>query len=259
MYNGLQALYSVITTTSSFLFSKLNPIINTASYRVGGSIMAGYSMRPLFAYQFAGLDTLGDPQIYINNGKDISKKPGAALVDDVVYKGTTQPRYMGSISNTISYKGLSLMANIIYSGGAVMRRSVNTFYTGVLANRQGFQNANYRVWFLDRWKKPGDEQFTNTPSFVASEDVSYSRRDVYYFVNGDLNVISSAYAKLRDITLTYSLRAKALEFLKMQGLSIYGRSQPTFCCGPPIKKALIQIARAGQGRHGYALGVNVNF
>jgi TonB-linked SusC/RagA family outer membrane protein len=239
-------------------FSKLNPIINTASYRVGGSIMAGYSMKPLFAYQFAGLDNLGDPQIYINNGKDITKKPGAALVDDVVYKGTTQPRYMGSISNTISYKGLSLMANIVYSGGAVMRRSVNTFYTGVLANRQGFQNANYPVWFLDRWKKPGDEQFTNTPSFVANEGVNYTRRDVYYYVNGDLNVVSSAFAKLRDITLTYSLRAKALEFLKMQGLSIYGQTT-NFLLWTANKEGIDPDRVSGQGRHGYSLGVNVNF
>ncbi|RAJ08880.1 TonB-linked SusC/RagA family outer membrane protein [Chitinophaga skermanii] len=238
-------------------FTAMNPILNTASYRLGGNILAGYTMKPLFAYQYAGLDNMGDPQIYVNDKSTITKQRSVAKINDVIYMGTTQPKYTGSISSNVAYKGLSLMTNFVFSGGNVMRMPTNTFYTGVLASRPNFQNANYPVYFLDRWKKPGDEQITNIPAFVTNESLSYTRRDVDYFIRGDVNVVKADYLKLRDVTLSYTLPATAVQFLKLQSLSIYCQAS-NFLIWTANGKIDPDL-RIGQGKHGYALGVNVNF
>lgn len=239
-------------------FAKLNPVLNTASYRMQGGFLAGYAMKSLFAYQFAGLDNMGDPQIYTDNRKNITKQMNTAKPEDVLYMGTTQPRFTGGFTNTVGYKGFSLMTNIVFNAGAKMRRPVNSFYTGLLASRQGFQNANYNAWFVDRWKQPGDEARTNIPSYVSNEYLSWTRRDVSYYTNGDLNVISAAYVKLRDVSLSYSFGANALKALNMQSMSVFVQTN-NFLLWTDNGEKIDPDRQTGAGRHGYALGVNLSF
>jgi hypothetical protein len=239
-------------------FGTLNPLLNTASYRMGGGLLPGYSMRSLFAYQFAGLDNLGDPQIYVDNRKTITKQTSVAKPEDVVYRGTMQPRFTGGVTNTVTYKGISLMANIVFNAGAVMRRPVNGFYNGILASRPGFQNDNYPVYFVDRWKQPGDEARTNIPSYVSNDYLAWSRRDVNYYIQGDLNVVSSAYMKLRDVSLSYSLGANTLKALHVQSMSVFVQSN-NFLLWTANGDRLDPDRQFGTGRHGYAMGLNLSF
>jgi hypothetical protein len=87
-----------------------------------------------------------------------------------------------------------------------MRRDVDNFYSGRLShNSQSFNTENISSAFADRWKQPGDELTTNIPSYVSNPTVSATRREIDYYTNGDINVVSASYIKMRDITLTYSL------------------------------------------------------
>lgn len=196
-----------------------NPLtITTGDQQVGAYFVPGYAAFSLFAYRFAGLDNMGDPQIMLND-KSITKLPNASKPEDIVYMGTFQPVWSGGFTNTFRYKGLSLTTNIIYNLGHVLRRDVgpNYFLGGGYAGRMinhgnilslsdnsGFYSQVHPD-FLNRWKTAGDEAFTNVPSYVANESESYTRRDVRYYKNGDINVESASFIKLRDITLSYSL------------------------------------------------------
>jgi hypothetical protein len=194
--------------------------LNTASGRMSSTYIVGYSMAPLFAYRFAGLDNMGDPMIKLSDGT-ITKDPNAATSKDLVYKGTTQPVFTGGLTNTFGYKGFSLTANMVYNLGNVMRRDVNTFYTGRLTGGQySFNIGNINAYFTDRWKNPGDEAFTNIPSYVSNNYINYTRRNTNYYTYGDINVVSASYIKLRDITLSYSLPGKVLQALKVQMINL---------------------------------------
>jgi len=238
-------------------YTKMQPFMNTASYRLGSSYLAGYPMNAMFAYRFAGLDNLGDPQIYTaKNG--VTKQNGIAEVEDVVYVGTSQAPYNGGISNVVTYKNFSLSGNIVFSFGAKMRAPINTLYTGRMATRSNFAGSNYPVLFLDRWKKPGDEAFTNIPSYVSSESVNYGRRNVAYYTSGDINVISASYIKLRDITLNYTFSPQVLEQLKVQSFNVYLQAS-NFLLWAANRNRVDPSWQTGSPLHSYTLGLNLSF
>lgn len=238
-------------------FTRMNAVQNTASNRIGGGFQEGYPLSPVFAYRFAGLDNMGDPQIYVAGDK-VTKTPGAANVDDVVFMGTRQAPYNGSLGNTITYRNLSLTANIVFASGALMRRPVITKFDGRLADRSTFTNSNYPVLFLDRWKKPGDEAFTNVPSFVASSSENYSRRSTDYYTVADINIVSADYIKLRDVTLNYALPAKVLELLRVQSFGFYVQAS-NFLVWAANKDKVDPSWQSGSPLHSYTLGVNLSF
>lgn len=198
--------------------------VTTGNQKIGYQFLPGYSAFAVFAYKYAGLDDTGDPQIVLADGS-ITKAPNATLAEDVVYKGTTQPVWNGGFTNTLQYKGFVLSANIVYSLGHVMRRPVNTFYTGRLTHSNvsyfnTYWGGNVSAEFYDRWKNPGDENITDIPSYEPNSALSRSRRDVGYYINGDLNVVSASSIKLRDITLSYSLPESVLNQIKADEITL---------------------------------------
>ncbi|HEY0176187.1 MAG TPA: TonB-dependent receptor, partial [Pedobacter sp.] len=198
--------------SSGFIFSyNINKLLSysipsqfqlSASSTIQSNYQIGYASPSMFAYHYAGLDNLGDPQIELANGK-ITKNPNAATAADLVYVGTTIPKFNGGLTNTFRYKGLSLSANIVYNLGAVMRKQVTANFSGTsLISATSFSSGNILADFADRWQKPGDENTTSVPSYVANQGTSYSRRNLDYYTYADINVISASYIKLRDITLS---------------------------------------------------------
>ncbi|NQX39037.1 TonB-linked outer membrane protein, SusC/RagA family [Pedobacter steynii] len=235
----------------------------TVAARLQSEYVIGYPMNALWAYRFAGLDNLGDPQIQLANGT-VTKKPNAATVNDLVYMGTTQPPVTGSLSNTFSYKGFNLSANMIVSLGGVMRKSVNTYYSGKLGGTSGsFSGGNISEYFLDRWKKPGDEAFTNIPSYEPSASLNTSRRSVNYYTFADVNVVNASYIKIRDISLSYALDTKLLQFLKIQRASVFASASNFLVWAANAEGTDPELPGLSSGtmpvKHTYSLGINFSF
>lgn len=260
--------------TTSFVFSynrnKLlsyiapNPQYFNASSKIGSGYLPGYALNPLFAYRYAGLDNMGDPQIHLKD-HTISKDPTAATPDDVAYMGTLKPTFNGGFSNTFSYKRLSLSVNMIYNMGSVMRREMNQFYSTRMWSSTAFNGTAIIRDFLDRWKQPGDEKKTDIPSYVGGS-ASNSRRSVSYYTSGDINVVSASYAKIRDITLGYSLPPSLLQRVKVQNLKIYGQATNFMVWTANRDHADPEFSNLQYGgriippfKHSYSLGVNITF
>lgn len=238
-------------------YATLNPSLNTASYKLFAPYWVGYNSKPLFGYQFAGLDNAGDPQIRLAD-KTVTKTPNVTKPEDVVYLGTTQSPVNGGFTNRFQYKALSLTVNMIYNTGAVMRRNVNIFYSGRMPTSTSIGGNNLMTSFQDRWKQPGDEQRTDIPAYVSNPGISYSRRDVNYYTYGDNNVISASYLKVRDITLGYDLQAAALRFLKIQRLNIYAQTTNFLIWTANDERIDPETGFPGAlYKHQYNVGVNV--
>ncbi|MDT0677960.1 SusC/RagA family TonB-linked outer membrane protein [Autumnicola musiva] len=180
----------------------------------------GYASFPLFAYDYAGLNENGDPQIRLADGT-VTSDPNVATLDDIKFMGTTQPKWNGGFGNTFRYKNLSLNVNTVFSLGHVMRRDVNTFYSGTRLDSQNFSfnTGNINDEFLDRWREPGDEAFTDVPRHSPAPD---SNREINYYTYGDNNVISGSFIKIRDINLIYRLpqnlfRGSGIELVTVRG------------------------------------------
>lgn len=212
--------------------TKLNQpaAIATGAQKASAVYLAGHPAFAVFAYDFAGLDTLGDPLIRLQSGK-VTKDRNAALPGDVVYMGTYQPVWNGGLSNIFTFGNLELAANIIYNFGNVMRRDVNDFYAGnglipLTANNAmqsgdlRFRSGNVHAEFADRWMQPGDELRTAVPSWIPVASVNNSRRDTRYYTQGDINVISAAFIKLRDVSLSYNLPQALISRARLNGVRL---------------------------------------
>src|SRR5665213_422056 len=144
----------------------------------------------------AGLDTqTGDPLGYLN--KQISKDYNSIVnsvtsVDSLHYNGPATPRFYGAVGNTFNWKGLSLSLNIAFKMGYYFRKP-SIAYSILFSN--GVGNAD----FSKRWKKPGDEKFTNVPS-MAYPDVS--NRDNFYLLSQN-TVDKTDNIRLQFVNLSY--------------------------------------------------------
>lgn len=210
------------------------PTAITDSYaQINAQYITGYPAFSIFAYKYAGLDAMGDPQIYLGD-KSITKTPYASKPEDLVHMGTFQPVWSGGLSNIFRYRSFTLTANTVFNLGHVMRRDVGpgmylgSTYSGRMilhgnilnsAYQSGFTGGQLHPDFLNRWKQPGDETKTNVPSYVANQSESMSRRDVEYYRKADINVVSASFIKLRDITLSYNLPKALLQHIKTEDIS----------------------------------------
>jgi len=97
---------------------------------------------------------------------------------------------------------------------------VNSVYSNTrLIPGSGSFTGNVNSEFADRWRKPGDEVFTDVPVYVPVVSTSGSRRNVSYYTMANRNVIDASYIKLRDVTLAYGLPKVLLSRLKVSDLT----------------------------------------
>lgn len=237
----------------------------TAPGKIASTYYIGSALSPLFAYRYAGLDALGDPQIIVGDGK-VTKANNVATIDDVVFMGSMIPKFSGGFSNTLTWKGVSASINMIYNLGHVMRRDINTFYNGRLTGSTGSFSGNISRDFLNRWQKPGDEAFTNIPSYVSDGFINFSRRTLDYYRYADINVVSASYIKIRDITLSYQFTAEVLRKLHIAQLSIFGQATNfmvwkanKYNIDPEYQEFSFGIRGLPPYTHSYTFGLNFNF
>ncbi len=211
--------------TMSYNRNKIDKLAQQFPYTTGTQMVhdANYiEGRPAFAlwaYDFAGLDPMGDPLVKLHD-KSTTKDPVGVKAGDVVYMGVYQQPWSGGFSNLFSYKSFSLNVNIIYNIGNKMFRDVNRTYTGYgFIQTLNFTAGNLHADFANRWKQPGDEAHTNIPSFVSTQE-NYARRNTDYYVYGNINVVDASYAKVRDITLSYALPATTIKRIRAEQLTL---------------------------------------
>jgi len=183
-----------------------------------GLNMKGYPMGALFSYNYGGLDELGRPFVYDSKGnKNILNFYGNAVtdvtIDDLIYNGTTTPKYTLGLNNQITLGDFDLSFLFMYYGGHVMRvaqpNPLNVTST-VAPPLKG--SANF-------WREPGDEANTRIPGFTPGSSLAvgyYASYARYGYQYASEFVRKADYIRLRDVILTYNPRFR---FLSQMGLS----------------------------------------
>ena len=184
--------------------------IATGTEMISQRYVAGYPAFSLFAFDYAGLNNNGDPQIRLADGT-ITTDPVASKATDVKFMGTTQPLWAGGLSNGFSYRDFSLNINLVYNLGHVMFRDVNTFWSEPMYD-------NVHAEFADRWKVRGDENKTNIPRYIGNK-AENSDRNTTYYTAANINVFNASFVKVRDITLAYNLPEKLINQLKVRAIT----------------------------------------
>ncbi|MBF9220000.1 SusC/RagA family TonB-linked outer membrane protein [Hymenobacter ruricola] len=159
---------------------------------------------------FYGTQMLRDPDGNIV----VSATTGQPLVSPVLTTlGSIQPNYLAGLSNTFSFKGLSL--NVLFDTKQGGKFWSNTINTGYFSGNLKETTANDRQPFL----------IPN--SVVRNTDGTYSANtklaDPYTYwttINniGENSLYDASYVKLREASLSYSLPASLVNKVKLTGI-----------------------------------------
>jgi hypothetical protein len=171
-------------------------------------------------------------------------------VQNLQYHGSALPLIYGNFTNTISWKNISLSANIIYKMDYYFNRG-GLNYGKLFAAFNAAGHSDYGK----RWQRPGDEKHTDVPSMVYPDNYY---RDQFYAESAAL-ITKGDYIRLQDVVAAYNF-AKATRYLKniqlqvnVSNLGIIWRANkqgidPEYASGvfPPAPKA-------------YTVGLSANF
>lgn len=164
----------------------------------GGSYpLMGKPLYAVYSFKWGGLDPLtGDPMGYKDGllSKNWTEIIAATNPSNMIYHGSTRPVYFGSLRNTLSFKNISLSANITYKLGYYFR-SNSVIYN----NNMGLINGHGD--YQNRWNRAGDEAFTHVPAIPA---VVNANRDKFYTFS-EVLVHRGDHIRLQDINLSYQL------------------------------------------------------
>ncbi|HMI01689.1 MAG TPA: SusC/RagA family TonB-linked outer membrane protein [Pedobacter sp.] len=179
------------------------------------SPIVGYSLSRILSYRWAGLDPLnGDPRFYLADTISSFGNVTQVKEEDLRYSGQRNPKFFGSILNQINYKQFSASANVTYKFGHYFRRSsIDYNYINPLF----LSSPNGHFDYTLRWKKPGDELFTNVPSLPLTSNPN--RENVY--LNSDFLVEKADHVRLQDIRLDYRFDKNTFKKSPFKNVSLY--------------------------------------
>ena len=166
------------------------------------TLKVGADVQSYFLRQWAGADPdNGDPLWF----KDASKNETTNDFSQAerILKYSASPKGFGGFSTSLSYKFISLDAQLNYQYGNYIYSS----WDFIFISDGAFIGLNHNRKALQRWQKPGD--ITDVPKFEAFNSTSSNEVSTRYLYKGD-------FLRLRNVNLGFELPEK---FTKKAGLT----------------------------------------
>ena len=246
-------LGEVINKLVNRAISNTNVIRDNITYTdyLNGTVeTSGNALSTFYSYRFKGLNgKTGAPEFY---GFEDDEKLKARyknmtreeILAEVLEKsGQREPYIQGGISNYFGYRNWGLSFNLTYSlGNKVRLLKMASGYATACA----YPQQNLRKEFVYRWRKPGDEKYTNIPALVTDAQTNQGWWQQYPYTttpfagniyemydNSDLRVVSGNYLKLQSLSLRYNLDEKFCKDLGLQSVyfCLSGTNLFTICSG----------------------------
>jgi hypothetical protein len=169
----------------------------------------GKAINTYYLVRYAGVDAETGKALYYDKSGQVTDeyKSGDAVFLD---GKTPDPKYFGSVTTSVSYKGVTLAVDFYYQGGNYIYNYVwRDLHSGLESVYQ-----NQAADALDYWKQPGDKaQYADPTGKVYSTD--------QWLQKGD-------FIRLRNVTLAYSMPASIMQKVRMKGANVYVQGQNLF-------------------------------
>ena len=203
-----------------------NVLVDQVTYSnfLDGSVqLAGKPLNTFYSYKFKGLSPVdGSPIFYGTEAEQAAayqQKYAGMKKEDVFLEvmsesGRREPFIQGGLSNYFGWRNFGLSFNLTYSlGNKIRLMKIASGY----ATTSVYPQQNLRKEFVDRWRRPGDEAYTNIPGLQADNSVNQSWWQMYpattyqlggsayeMYDNSDIRLVSGDYLKLQSASLRYS-------------------------------------------------------
>lgn len=186
--------------------NKLLDFPNIEQTSFSSQYFVGYPLSVMQAYHFVELNNKGVPVL------EDRTKNGSISSDDRYIIGSNNPLF-GGMSNDFTYRNFSLGVMLEYNRFMGFDNTISAARVG------GAGNVLSQV--LDRWQKPGDEAFTNTPRFTTSS-ATYNAR---FYSQSDLFWRTYHILRLRNVSFSYDLPVSLLRKAGIRKTQLYMHAQ----------------------------------
>ena len=123
------------------------------------------------------------------------------------YNGSSIPKLTGGITNTFTFKGITLSGLIVYQIGG---KIYDGAYSALMSSG-GYGSAK-SVDILSRWRNPGD--VTNVPRLDNGRTADFD-------ANSDRWLIDGSYLNIRSVTLSYALPKVVARKIFLDNAQVY--------------------------------------
>ena len=221
---------------------------------IGTAIVIGRPINSIFTQKWAGINPADGRPMWYDTLGNITYQPVAR--DRAYLPGTLDPTWYGGFINEFTYKAFSLRVFLQFSGGNYLLNQDALFSSRAGSTVDRNQYASQ--W--RRWQKPGDITDVFKPYYggtIPGTSSAYSLSDRYY-EKGD-------YARIKDITLAYTLPKKVLRQWGLAYARIYATAANfhTWSNYSGYDPELINGTTGDFGIYPqskqYTVGINVNF
>lgn len=194
---------------------KLNDYLN------GTALINGQPISTFYSYKYLGLNPNNGTPMF-DDYSDRQHLLEYKELDETIFtvmenSGQREPIINGNFSNTFTYKNLSLSVNMSYSIGGKVR--LFALYSPIVSGVSAEKNV--RKEFVNRWKAPGDERYTDVPVIMSPNDPNYMSY-VSHFSQGPTIAtnIQNFASSVWDMYDKSNHRVVSASFLKCQSLSL---------------------------------------
>lgn len=183
----------------------------------------GYPVGAIWSWDFTGLNAENGTPEYANLDvdKEVAKSDPTTVL---TYSGSTEPDFSGGLNFGLRYKSFSLNTSFSLLLGGVKRlvSPYKDFYDGIRIP-EATMNINRDI--LKRWKKPGDEAYTDIPGLQTSNTLVQTPFSSLPFMNiyakSDALVVKNSFLRCRDLGISWRMPS---DFTKKIGLSSFTAS-----------------------------------
>ena len=196
-------------------------------YLEGNVQVVGRPVDSFYSYEFAGLDAADGRPAFERVGEEMWETY-AAMTNEEVFQTVMRfsgSRVQGGIKSVFSFRGVELSGFLTYSLGSKVR--LMELYPDV-TRVMPHPVENLRREFVERWRRPGDEDHTDIPGILPnaaleetvnpgpwwkSESYCFAENIWQMYNDSDIRVVSGNYLKLQSVVLSYSLPERWCEKL----------------------------------------------
>ena len=244
--------------------STIEPVKTWKEATTGNLNKDGFPVTSFWAFRFIGLNSeYGGPQFDLTNWDQDEAGNDATVYMDCA--GKLEPDFNTGFSFSFRYKTLSISSGLYLSlGNQQFMSPPMTSYTSIPSEYE-----NMSTEWLDRWRKPGDEKYTNVPALpnVVTNAKQMQNPITKEFFNpyemyaySTIRVVDAWYIRCNNISCSYTLPERLLpKFL--QNLSVNcSLSNPFQIRSKDFKGRDPEVALGSQPlQRSLSLGVNVSF
>ncbi len=232
----------------------------TSGYSALKSYHEGDPVNSLYSFRFDHFETDEDgyQQIYWRkaDGTVVSDDISSTTftTDDVVFCGSTDPKFSGSLRPTLTWKGFSISALFVFYTGHYFRGDTYSWNT---ISGYAYRYASTKN-LLDYWRASDEEK-----QYMLGNGRMMSRSSVSIYDLADYcdqTVLPADYMKLRSLTLGYSFSPQLCRHIGVQALRLRLQTNDVFKWVANSKGIDPEVGgMAPQTPRQWIMSLNVNF